>query len=220
MTNISNVHTLSTSIVDLIMALIILMNIELVELSSDMMRGCINIPVCVYSIGTFGLLWWWWCIIIITIAPPAISCRVSFLFANMIVDPILPRGCYMIFFTPSGAGLEDAAGLGAAAAGAAGVMEGDMVVVAEDRREGYMVVVVVGMGCMGADMAGVHMVGHMEVEHMVVAMVYRWVVVVHRKAGDGAEHMASAAGGGGPAVEVVGETALLQNKGLGAAPLR
>jgi hypothetical protein len=44
------------------------MNIELVELSSDMMCGaCVNVPICVYTIGTFGLLWW---IFIITIAQP------------------------------------------------------------------------------------------------------------------------------------------------------
>jgi hypothetical protein len=60
------------------------MNIELVELSSDMMCGiCINVPVCIYTIGTLLLL----CsiiisssiIIIITIEPPTIRSRVALL---------------------------------------------------------------------------------------------------------------------------------------------
>ena len=82
-----------------------------------------------------------------------------------------------------------------------------------------MVVAAAGMGCMGDDMAVVHMVGHMEAEHMEVAVVHRQVVE-DRRAGVVVEHMASSAEGDRPAAEVAGEQALPHNKSLGAAPPR
>jgi hypothetical protein len=93
-------HSLSTSIVNLISALIILMNIELVELSSDMMCGTsINVPVGVYTIGTLLLLGSI-IFIIITIAPPTVRSKVTLLLANLTENPFLPWRCNSILLAP------------------------------------------------------------------------------------------------------------------------
>jgi hypothetical protein len=93
MTNMSNIYTLSTSIINLITALIRLIDMELVELTSDMICGtCVYVPVCMNSLGTFGLFWWLVIIIIIiTITSPTLISWMALLLANLIEDTILPR---------------------------------------------------------------------------------------------------------------------------------
>jgi hypothetical protein len=90
MTNISNFHTLSTSIVNLITPLIVFMNLKLVELSHGEVYGSnIYVPICVYPISVLVFLW---CviIIIITIMPPTFIGKVSFLFSNLIIYSFPP----------------------------------------------------------------------------------------------------------------------------------
>ena len=90
MTNMCHFHTLSTSIVNLIPPLIIFMNLKLVELSCDMIGSpCVNVPVCIYPIGTFGIVVCVILIIIITVAPPTFISGVSFLLADLTENTVL-----------------------------------------------------------------------------------------------------------------------------------
>jgi hypothetical protein len=76
------------------------MNIDLVELISDMICGtCVYVPICINPIGTFGFFWWL-VIIIITITPPALISWMTFLLADLTEDTILPRCSTTILFPP------------------------------------------------------------------------------------------------------------------------
>ena len=82
-TNMRNVHTFATSIVDLLLTMIILPSVKLVKISRDVISGpAVHVPVCVNSIGTL-LLMSIIIIIVIRVAPPTLIGWMAILFAYL-----------------------------------------------------------------------------------------------------------------------------------------